>query len=424
MKEKKTYLIAMISKISIIFISMITSALINRTLGVEIKGQFAYINNWSTIIISILSFGIGQTYSTYRRKYGKEALNTFVFLTLFQSAISFVIFLVTVAFNMSYTVKMSILIATMGILRNNILYIAAIEDIKRRDFNNIIYKLIYLILVLIAYILSIKSLNVMIVLLILDEIIIVVGTFWRYKFRPDLKFLKRNDVNLFQIYKLGFISMLMYLMITLNYNLDVIFLKIMSTDVEVGLYSVAVQFANLLWLIPDAFKDVIMSKTAKEDSVDEIVVVTKLSLYISIVIIFGFLIFGKLVIKILYGDEFLDSYGPTVLLLIGSLSMIIYKIIHPLYVSKGKQSVVLKVLFVAVIINIVANMILIPVWGMNGAAIASVFSYTFCSLIFVIIFCKEYNIRYSKLFIISKSEIVSLKEKLNILYLQIKEKNS
>ena len=137
MKEKKSYVIAMVSKISIILISMITSALINRTLGVEIKGQYAYISNWSTIIISILSFGIGQTYSTYRRKYGKEALNTFVFLTLLQTVISFIFFLITVFLNMNSNVKLSMLIATMGILRNNILYIAAIEDIRKRDINNV-----------------------------------------------------------------------------------------------------------------------------------------------------------------------------------------------------------------------------------------------------------------------------------------------
>lgn len=413
MKEKKSYVIAMVSKISIILISMITSALINRTLGVEIKGQYAYISNWSTIIISILSFGIGQTYSTYRRKYGKEALNTFVFLTLLQTVISFIFFLITVFLNMNSNVKLSMLIATMGILRNNILYIAAIEDIRKRDINNVIYKIIYLFLVLIAFILSIKSLYVMIVLLLLDETIIVVGTFIHYKFKPDIKFLRKNKMNIFNIYKLGLVSMLMYLMITLNYNLDVIFLKNMSTDIEVGLYSVAVQFANLLWLIPDAFKDVIMSKTAKEDSVDEIVIITKISLYLSLIIIVGFVILGKLAIKILYGEEFLNSYMPTVLLLIGSLSMIVYKLIHPLYISKGKQFIVLIILFIAVAINSVANIIMIPLWGMNGAAIASVFSYTFCSLIFVIIFCREYNVKLSRMFIISKEEIMRLKNKIN-----------
>ncbi len=409
MKEKKTYIIAAVSKVSIVFISMITSALINRCLGVAIKGEYVYITNWANIIIAILSFGIGQTYSTYRRKYGEKALNTFVLLTLVQSGLSFVIFIVSNVLKLDYNIRMIMLISSIGILRNNILYIAAIEDIQKRDFNNVIYKIIYLFLVLIAYFIAMKSLSAMIILTTIDEVIIVLGTFMQYKFKPSFKFLEEENISLFKIYKLGIISMLMLLMITLNYNVDVIFLERMSTKENMGLYSVAVQFANLLWLIPDAFKDVIFSKTAKKDSLNEIIIVTKLSLYMSIIIILGFIVVGKFTIYILYGNEFLDSFIPTIILLIGSLSMILYKLIHPIYISKGKQGLVLKILSLAVIINITMNLILIPIMDINGAAIASVLSYTFCSIIFVIIFCKEYKLKYSNLIIIRKSEIKSIK---------------
>ena len=402
--DNKTYLMATISKISIIFISMITSAFINRALGVELKGKFAYINNWATIIISILSLGIGQTYSTYRRRYGKETLNAFVFFTIFQSIISFIVYLITLMLNLDYNLKMVMLVSSVGIMRMNILYIAAIEDVKKRDFNNIIYKIIYLFLVIIFYFFAKKSLTSMIILMTVEECIIVIGTFIQYKFKPNLNFLKQSNISIFQIYRLGIVSMLMYLMITLNYNLDVIFLKKMSTEVSVGLYSVAIQFANLLWLIPDAFKDVLFSKTAKEDSVNEIVIVTKMSLYMSIIIIIGFVIFGKMAINVLYGKEFLDAFIPTVILLIGSLSMIIYKLIHPLYISKGKQFMIFIILFLAVFINVICNIILIPIFDMNGAGLASIFSYSFCSIIFIRIFCKEYGIKYKDMFIISKEE--------------------
>ena len=403
------YIIAIISKLSIVLLSLFTTAMINRCLGVELKGEYAYINNWVSILITIFSLGIGQTYSTYRRKYGEEPKNTFIALTLIQSAIVFMLFIIACLLKANYYVCMSLLVTVFAVLRSNILYIAAIEDIKKRDINNIIYKILYTILVFIVFINKIKSLDVMIGLLVADEIIIVVGTFIKYKFKPDLKFIKKDKATLAKIYKLGSISMLMFLMMTLNYHLDVIMLKKMADSYSVGLYSVGVTLANLLWLVPDAFKDVLFHKTAKEDSIKDIVLSVKFNIVLDVIIIIGFIILGKWFIKFMYGTEYLNSYLVTIILFIGSLSMVIYKLIHPLYISKGKQIIVFIILLISVVINAICNSVLIPAFGIIGAAIASVVSYTICSLMFLIKFCREYQVKISEFFIIKKSEVNKIK---------------
>ena len=91
-ENKIIYGIAGISKIIIVFLTLVNSAMINRSLGVTLKGEYAYINNIVSILVPIISFGIGQTYASYRRKYGKKCLNTFVALTLLQAFISFLRF--------------------------------------------------------------------------------------------------------------------------------------------------------------------------------------------------------------------------------------------------------------------------------------------------------------------------------------------
>lgn len=407
------YLIAIISKISIVFLTLFTTAMINRCLGVELKGEYAYINNWISILITIFSLGIGQTYSTYRRKYGAKPKNTFVALTLIQSGVVFILSAIAFLIKANYYVCTSLLVTAFSIIRSNILHIAAIEDIKKRDLNNIFYKLLYTILVFIVFINNVRSLNVMIGLLVIDELIILIGTFWKYKFKPDFDFLKKNKLESLKIYRLGFISMLMFLMMTLNYNLDIIMLKQMTDSYSVGLYSVGVTLANLLWLIPDAFKDVLFNKTAKEDSINDIVLSIKINFTISIIIIIGFAILGKWFIKLMYGVEYINSYFVTVILFIGSLSMIIYKLIHPLYISKGKQQTVFIILLISVFFNAISNLILIPKQGMIGAAIASVVSYTICGLVFLITFCKEYKVRVLEVFVIKESEIGKIKSFFN-----------
>lgn len=413
--NKSIYRMAAVSKILVIAMTFISSALINRCLGTALKGEYAYINNWVSIIVPILSWGIGQTYSTYKRKCGtKEVLDTFVTLTILQALCAFIIGLITYFIGFNKYVYISFLLSSGSILRTNLLYIAAIEDIKKRDFMNIIYKSIYLFIVTIVFLLNIKSLNLMLILLVVDEAITVIGTFIKYKFKIKFTLSKNKEIRIVKIYKLGFISMLMYLMMTLNYNIDVIFLKNMTTSEIVGIYSVAVQLSNMLWLLPDAFKDVMTFKTSKEDSIKEIVLVTKYCLYLAFIILILFIIGGKLFIYIAYGKEFIDSYGVTAILLFGSLSMVLYKIIHPLYIAKGKQWIILKILFASTIINVILNILLIPRIGMLGSALASVCSYTTCGYVFLRKFCEEYNINMKEFFKINKEDIERVKGLLKI----------
>lgn len=400
--NKKTYAVAAFSKISIIIISMVTSALVNRQLGVVMKGQYSYIINMVSMLIIFFCLGLGQTYSTYRRKYGEQILGYFLSLTIIQTILSFAIGIIF-AMLKNYNMAIAFILTSSGVLKTNILYYAAIEDVKKRDINNIIYKLIYLIIIIIYYIFLPSSINILLIIALLEDILIIVCTFKSYNFK--FKFRNIFKINLKEIYKLGFLCMIMHSLMTLNYNLDIFFLKKMTSLKYVGLYSVGVTLANMLWLIPDAFKDVLVNKTSRSDPVKEIILVTKYSFYFSIILIIGFAILGEKFIVVMYGKEFVNSYFCTIILFIGCLSMIIYKLIHPIYIAKGKQIVVVIILCISVITNIIANILLIPKYNIYGAAWSSVLSYSLCSIIFLIIFCKDYNVNCSEFFIIRGEEI-------------------
>ena len=246
----------------------------------------------------------------------------------------------------------------------------------------------------------------MLIMLAIENIIIIIGCIKTYKFKIRLKeILKKNKLKIREIYRTGIISMLMLLMMSFNYNIDIIILKQLSSSYSVGLYSIAVNLANMLWLIPDAFKDVLFNKTSKNDSINEIVLSTKLNLYLNIIITIGFIILGKQFINFMYGKEFIEAYNSTVILFIGCMVMIIYKLIHPLYIALGKQTLIFNILLASVFINIILNYILIPKFDIIGAAIASVCSYTICGIVFLIIFCKQYNVQISRFFVFNNDEI-------------------
>ncbi len=385
---KNMYVIAMLSKIIVVLLGFVTTAIINRMLGPVLKGQYSYYISIVTILVYVFSFGLGQTFSSYKKKSGKKYLGEFVSLSYFHAFILVVLSICVFLF--SSVCGLILLIAATSTFKFNILYIAAIEDVRTRDIINTIVKFVYMLLLVVFYFFMPKSLYIALTLYMVEELLVSIIVVVRYKFTFKIQEIKSLDrVNLKNIYSLSFKSMTMLLLMSLNYHLDVIFLKWMSTDYMTGIYGVAVTLANMLWLIPDAFKDVVLHKSVKSDSKYEIMKLVKGCLLISLFAIIGFAMLGEIIIAIMYGVEFLEVYKITLILFMGTFSMVIYKIIHPYYIAQGKQLIVLRILLVSVCLNVILNTVLIPFMGGYGAAIASCLSYNICGLYFLWIFNNE-----------------------------------
>ena len=203
--------------------------------------------------------------------------------------------------------------------------------------------------------------------------------------------------------------MLTKLLIELNYRIDVLMLKVFVPYVEIGLYSVGSKLAQYIWLIPDAFKEVIYARTARDDSINEIKFVLKINIVITILMIIFIFLFGKIIIYILFGTEYIAAYPVTCIIFLGIPSMVLYKIISPLYMANGKQKKCFLILLISVIANVITNFIFIPVCGKFGAAISTVFSYSICGLIFYISFIKDYHLRWYDGLIFNKKDFNKIK---------------
>ena len=78
-------------------------------------------------------------------------------------------------------------------------------------------------------------------------------------------------------------------------------------------------------------------------------------------------------------------------------------------VSKGKRSVNLIFLGVAAIANVIGNIIFIPMFGIYGAALTSVISYSLCGICFLIYFKRGSGIPYRKMLLIQKEDVAFIK---------------
>ena len=109
---------------------------------------------------------------------------------------------------------------------------------------------------------TILQLLVALALIVVGDVITVVMALLRMKRMPnpmkaDLRFAAK-------IVPFGFISMVTTLMLTLNYRVDTLMMGYMYhiPDAEIGFYSLGVSLSEYGWLIPDAFREVLFSRTA------------------------------------------------------------------------------------------------------------------------------------------------------------------
>ena len=140
--------------------------------------------------------------------------------------------------------------------------------------------------------------------------------------------------------------------------------------------------------------------------------IIRISIFCTGIACLFFIIFGKILVSILFGDEFISSYTIILILLLGVFPMIFYKMIYAYNIVHGNKMINFYILLCAAMLNILLNIFLIPRMGILGAAWASVFSYFLSGLLFVFYFKRKTNIQYIDVIFIKKKDFCSIYNKL------------
>lgn len=398
MTLSRKYWIAIFCKIIAIFSTLLVTIFINRGLGVRAKGEYSYIINMVEMLYIFSGLGLGQAYATFKRREGNESRNLFVFLSLFQG---FLVLIIGIIFYSFFQVDFGIeiiVLTTLAVIRANFTMIAVIENSIKRNIIETVANIAYLLLLFSLYLTKMCNLKMVLLSYGLNEVFRSLVFIKIYGMKP--KFEKVPLKRLRDIYSVGVLTMVVTLLISINYSMDTIMLKNMTNNYNVGIYSVAVTFSNMFLLIPDAFKEVLFGDSTNRDfSKKTALSAIRVSLLVSLIMLIGFIALGRIAIRILYGLDYIASFGVTLVIFSGSLSMIFFKILQPIYIAEGEQKKAVVFLAISAIINILFNGILIPQYGYYGAAIASAISYTVCGFTFFLDYLKNKNIKVESLWI-------------------------
>lgn len=236
----------------------------------------------------------------------------------------------------------------------------------------------------------------------LDMIVIGFLYFFLYK-KYDGQKLRFNFVLGISILKESYHFIISGLMVVVYSQMDKIMIQSMLGDTDVGLYSAAYTVCNMWFFIPTAIiasaKPLIMR--AKQKNEDEYLLRLKqlyagvfwLGIFVGLVISF----FSTFIIRILYGENYIKAAGALIIgIWYGTFAQLgSARVVWLLCEKKNKYNKYF--LFWGVIVNLVLNFTLIPMWGINGAAIATLVTQITTSVIAPCIY-KETRIHTKILF--------------------------
>lgn len=172
----------------------------------------------------------------------------------------------------------------------------------------------------------------------------------------------------------------------LNYRLDLFLVNLLAGPAAAGLYIVAVRLVEQLWIVSQAVSTVIFPRLAAMAG-DEAArrrftpLVARIVLWITL---FGAGLLAAIarpLIEVLFGAEFADASLAVMILLPGVVLAASARVLANDLAARGRVGINLGLAAFALVINTTANLMLIPPFGIAGAAAATSLAYTVIFLV-------------------------------------------
>jgi O-antigen/teichoic acid export membrane protein len=192
-----------------------------------------------------------------------------------------------------------------------------------------------------------------------------------------------------------------------NYRLDVILLGNFRDLREVGLYSLAVSLGEFIWYIPSASAMVIFPRTSA--SVEGASRFTPQVFRVTAALTFfaaGCLAaLSQWLIVLVFGGAFRASVSPLLLLLPGIVCLGAAKVLSADLSGRGLPQYNALGSLLTLVVTVGLDLLLIPIYGMNGAAVASTLAY-FVTLIYTLCaYARLAGVRISELLRLDREDL-------------------
>ncbi|HNV01501.1 MAG TPA: flippase [archaeon] len=237
------------------------------------------------------------------------------------------------------------------------------------------------------------SLIYFVILGVIEQILLVICLSYFYLKTKNSFFEWRFDFNLAKelLFKswpliLSTASLMIYL------RIDQLFIGTMLSMYDLGLYSVIVKLAELGNFIPSilivsTIPIIIANKSKIEVYTHRLTKLYSIVLGFSIILFLFLFIFADFIILLLYGVEYSGSSNILRIYSFAIIPFFLSMVLAQYFIIENLTKYSLYTAIIAAVSNIILNLLLIPIFGVYGAAIATVISYSL--LIISLLFFKQ-----------------------------------
>jgi O-antigen/teichoic acid export membrane protein len=179
---------------------------------------------------------------------------------------------------------------------------------------------------------------------------------------------------------------------------------------QTGIYSVTSGLAETLWYVPNALGTVMFSRAVDPhaDAGRIASVLTRTTLAVALVTAIPAWVLGPRLVRLVYGSQFTDAGVALRLILPGIVAYSVVAVLSRYITGRGRPGIGTFILVSGLIVNILANLVLIPAYGIQGAATASSFSYLVTAVLSLVVFQRLSGRGWLETLVIRPSDIRAL----------------
>ncbi|MDD2224786.1 MAG: oligosaccharide flippase family protein [Candidatus Shapirobacteria bacterium] len=416
--RKQKFTIDTIWNLASTLILAVSGILMNIVIGNQFKSEGLGVFNQALSIYGVLSiiavFGVNSSVLKYSAQHKdndtkcNDLLISSILFTLILSVSLTLLFFFIIPFLPYFNRNPNLLLATRLIILGipffsiNKILLSFLNGIRKMKSYAVFQSLRWiLIIIFIVIIINIKKSIVLVSLsfpltelLLLISFFIYIKNFFNFNFCVNKSWIKKHM-------EFGSKSVFINSISELNDKTDILIIGFFMSNYYVGIYSFASSIAKGLLMFSSViqlnFNPIISYLWGKKKIIKlnhYIKKIKKITLLLTIPIISGAAIFYPFFVNIFMKDKsFLESFSVFYILLIGIGILSIFYWACGLLTMAGYPEKQLQITIIIFIFNIITNSILIPIFGINGAAIANTLSYILIICLIFFISKKKLNIR-------------------------------
>lgn len=199
---------------------------------------------------------------------------------------------------------------------------------------------------------------------------------------------------------------------TANYRLDLLLVAALGGVRQAGIYSVSIAVTEVLWLVPTVVSAIVGQRAASLSDDKSLPLtlavsrVSNLAMIATCILMVPVLLFG---IPMAFGASFRSAGGAAILLLPGTVALSMWKVLVGDLVGRGHPSSKSLTAGAGILVAVPLDLVLIPRFGVPGAAVASSLAYSVCAASSLVMFSRATGAAWHEAVLTRPADLVAVR---------------